>query len=58
MNRQCDLNEFEGLADYCIELWSKYKLSAEFTQYYGEQLQTVLAENAILKQQAKLRGMH
>ena len=58
MQRQCDLNEFEGLADYCIELWGKYKMSVEFTQYYGEQLQTVLAENAMRKQQAKLRGMH
>ena len=58
MQRQCDLNEFEGLADYCIELQAKFALSVEFTQYYGEQLQAVLAENAILKQQIKLRGMH
>lgn len=50
MNRQCDLIEFEDLANEYIALFESYAVNKDFL---GNQMMTLNAANALLKQEIK-----
>ena len=58
MERQCDLSEFQELSQAYIELMEKHKTECEKVKFYGNQLMTVKAENALLKQQLRLKRVN
>lgn len=58
MERLCNMEEFEKLSQVYIELMEKYKTECEKVKFYGDQLLTIKAENALLKQKLKLRKVN
>jgi len=45
--------EFDALFEICVDRYHQYRKAADMIEFYGDQMMTLNAANALLKQEIK-----